>query len=203
MSTSDKSESTDEPTTKNQSAGTGTAVKELTPEAQALEYEMLRREMNVIRNRDLESVPLPDSWESAFAALASIGAEVDEIDDVLVDEWPEIDKDHLINREILLMTWSMARPENSVSGRPYLVIRGITTSGTRFRFSDGGTGICKQLCSITDNRVANNHRTPNAGLHLPNGLTVSKDYVTDHVDPNTGEPIKGTTYYLNPDATKR
>lgn len=168
-------------------------------EAEKLDMELHRQEVNRVRQRDFED-NLPTDWDSAFAALESIGATVQEIDEVIVDEWPEIDKKRLVNVDMLLMTWSMARPENSISGRPYLVVRGILRSGKRFRFTDGSAGVCKQLLSITDNRIAEGHQAPNAGLHVPHGLTVSENYTTDYIDPQSGEPIKGTTYYLNTEA---
>lgn len=135
----------------------------------------------------------PDTWESALFIMESIGATISEASEELADEYPLIEKDRLVNVECLFLTWNISSPQNESFGSPYMVVRGITRSGKRFRFVDGSTGICKTLISFTEKRINEGAKVPNAGLHLARGLRVSE---YDTVDAS-GNPIKAKTFYVD------
>jgi len=143
----------------------------------------------------LSEIELPDSFEAAVKALHGMGASVDNAAGVLEDEFPEIDKERLINREILLLTWSVSKPgEGEFGDGQYLVVRGITRDGKRFRFADGSTGVMAQLVGLTRKRInEKTHKVPNAGLLCPTGLTKSEYMYTDE----KGKQTPAKTYYVS------
>lgn len=144
---------------------------------------------------------LPESWDEAFSIMESIGAVVTNADEVLADDWPEIDKARLVNVECLLVTWSISDPRNETFGTPYLIVRGMTRSGKRFRFTDGSTGVCSQLIRLTEQRIKEGYAVPNSGLLCRNGLSRS-DYKTIVVNKDGEEvEIQATTFYINNEPT--
>lgn len=155
------------------------------------------REFNVVKQSDLEGDLLPDSWESAIAAMESIGATISRADEDLADDYPVIDKERLINRPFMALTWSISKPANESYGTPYIVVRGILRGGKRFRFTDGSTGICEQLIKLTEQRIKSGFAVPNAGLICPNGLRKS-EYTYRDTDKD-GNPVDApaSTFYID------
>jgi hypothetical protein len=141
----------------------------------------------------LSSIELPDSFEAALAAVQTIngGQVIDSSADVLADEWPEAAKKSLINVPFLAVTWSVSAPESSETGQ-YIVVRGMTKDGRRFRFADGSTGIMSQLVKLTRERVNAGHPAPNAGLLCEMGLSVSNYKTKDAA----GKAIDAETFYI-------
>lgn len=141
----------------------------------------------------LTAIELPDTFAAALAAVQTIngGQEVESSADVLADEWPEVAKKQLVNVPFLAVTWSVSAPESSETGQ-YIVVRGITKDGRRFRFADGSTGIMSQLVKLTRERINAGHPAPNAGLVCEMGLTSSKYKTTDAA----GKPIDAETFYV-------
>ena len=160
-----------------------------------LDADVMRTQFNKVRLNDDDA---PEDFGAALANLEAAGIKVDSTTDVVVDEFPEIDKAALVGRECIFLTWQLSRPESESFGQPFVVVRGITRDGQRFRFSDGSTGLFKQLVKITEKRIETNSRTPNAGLHVVYGLTAS-NYKVPHPDEkkaSQGVTIDATTYYL-------
>ena len=139
----------------------------------------------------LTEIAVPENFAQALDILASAGVEVSDASVDMADDFPEIAKEKLVNRPFLMLGWTVSDPETSENGQ-YVVVRGITSEGQRFRFADGSTGIFRQLARLTYERVQNGSATPNAGLLCPNGLSRS-DYTT-MID---GKPTKATTFYVN------
>lgn len=142
----------------------------------------------------LADITLPDSFDSALAAVQTIngGQVVEAAADVLADEWPEVAKKQLINVPFLAVTWSVSSPDSSETGQ-YIVVRGMTRDGRRFRFADGSTGIMSQLVKLTRERITAGHPAPNAGLLCEMGLSSSKYKTTDAA----GKPIDAETFYIS------
>jgi hypothetical protein len=141
----------------------------------------------------LADAKLPETWDEMVSLLNESGIEVELAVDVLADEWPVLEKKKLVNVPMMLATWSVSKPGDGDGVGQYIVVRGITKDGRRFRFADGSTGIFKQLAYLTEQRVVNGSATPNAGLYVPGGLTVSEyDYTDDK-----GNKSKAQTYYLS------
>jgi hypothetical protein len=140
----------------------------------------------------LSDVGLPESYQEAFKALEALGGTVEHAADVLADEWPLVEKESLVNVPFILMQWAISNPETSENGQ-YLVARGMTKEGARFRISDGGTGIKDQLISLTQRRMRDGHAAPNTGLLCAKGLRVSRYDTKDAA----GKTIKAETFYIN------
>jgi hypothetical protein len=145
---------------------------------------------NVAKLADLE---LPESYDQMLALLNESGIEIDNAAGVLADEWPLLEKKVLVNVPLILATWVVSEPGKGDNGGQYIVCRGMTKDGRRFRFADGSTGIFKQLVGLTKQRVQDGSATPNAGLLVNGGLTVSEYDYTDE----KGKVTKAQTYYLS------
>jgi hypothetical protein len=141
----------------------------------------------------LNDATLPETFDELRALLHESGIEVDHAAGVLADEWPVVEKKTLINKPFLLATWVVSEPGKGDFENQYIVCRGITKDGKRFRFADGSTGVFRQLAKLTEERVVNGSATPNAGLFVPGGLTVSQ---YDYKDEK-GKTTKAETYYLS------
>lgn len=139
-----------------------------------------------------DNITLPESMDEALALFRDSGIQVDQASVVMPDEFPEIDKKDLVNVPMMLLTWNISNPERGEFEGQYIVVRGITQSGKRFRFSDGSTGIFAQLRKLTGIRVQQGSPTPNAGLLINKGL-VKSDYTFTN---DQGKPQNATTYYL-------
>ena len=140
----------------------------------------------------LSALALPDSYQSALDALKAIGGDIELAAVALADEWPLVEKESLVNVPFLAMQWAISNPEGAENGQ-YIVVRGMTKEGSRFRISDGGTGIMAQLVTLTHKRIADGHAAPNTGLLCAKGLRVSKYDTKDAA----GKPIKAETFYIN------
>ena len=139
-----------------------------------------------------EDVQAPATFDDAVALLNAQGVTIDTAAVVMPDEFPEVDKKDLVNVPLMLLTWNISDPTKSEFEGQYIVVRGITRMGKRFRFSDGSTGIFQQLRKLTGVRRAQGYATPNAGLVIEKGL-VKSDYT--FLDEK-GKPANATTYYL-------
>lgn len=78
----------------------------------------------------------------------------------------------------------------------YALVRGMTQNGAKFRFSDGSTGIYRQLSEWMAKR-----EEQFVPLMVPNGLTSSTYTVRDDegnpILTKDGNETKATTYYLD------
>lgn len=140
-----------------------------------------------------EDVQLPESWEDFAQLLKAEGIQLDHAAGVLADEWPEIDKERLVNTPLAIATWTISEPGKGDFDGQYVVVRGMTKDGQRFRFADGSTGVFRQLRKLTGERVRDGHPTPNAGLYAPRGLRVSEYEYTD----DRGNKSKAKTFYIS------
>lgn len=96
------------------------------------------------------------------------------------------DKETLIGVPLAFIQWEFKASEQY--GSEYVVVNYVDmNTGVKGVFSDGGSGICKQLSEITDKRIEAGLPGYN-GLTVPNGLRRS-DYTT----PNG---VKASTYWL-------
>lgn len=146
---------------------------------------------NVAKLQDVQE--LPETWDDLRALLSHSGIDVGIAADELADEWPQVEKKTLINKTLMLATWTISEPGKGDFEGQFIVVRGMTKDGQRFSFADGSTGIYRQLVRLTETRVKNGAATPNAGLYVPGGLTVSE---YEHTDEK-GKKTKAQTYYLS------
>ena len=145
---------------------------------------------NVVR---FENATLPESFDELAAMLHDAGITIEHAAGVLADEWPVVEKKSLVNRPFILATWVVSEPGKGDFESQYIVCRGITKDGKRFRFADGSTGVFRQLAKLTEERVKAGSASANAGLVVPGGLTVSE---YDYKDEK-GKVTKASTYYLS------
>lgn len=144
----------------------------------------------------LETATLPETFADMEKLLKEAGIIVEHASGVLADEWPLVEKKRLVNVPFILATWTVSKaddPNNAGSGQ-YIVCRGMTKDGKRFRFADGSTGIMAQLVKLTKERIADGgYSAPNAGLLVPAGLTASEYSFIDE----KGKATPATTFYLS------
>lgn len=142
----------------------------------------------------LSSIPMPETWEDAMAFAESV-AHISTSSEDLPDEWPEVDKEKLVNVPFFIVAWTISDPADMEYGQQYVVVRGITRMHQRFRFTDGSTGIYAQLRRLTAQRLKREDAAPyaNSGLVCENGLTKSE--YTKNVN---GQPTRAVTYYIQP-----
>ena len=142
----------------------------------------------------LSSIPMPETWEDAMAFAESV-AHISKSSEDLPDEWPEVDKEKLVNVPFFVVAWTISDPADMEYGQQYVVVRGITRMHQRFRFTDGSTGIYAQLRRLTAQRLKREDAAPyaNSGLVCENGLTKSE--YTKNVN---GQATRATTYYIQP-----
>lgn len=168
-----------------------------------LERQVMRQEFNAVT---VKGDAIPDNYDAAIAAILAAGITLDDTADIIVDEWPEIDKQELVNMPFVLANWTLSRSESEVYGTPFLTFRGVTASGRKFRFSDGSfkSGLAAEVMEITTKRLDAGSKTPNAGLIVSSGLTASEYDVEipDPKDPNKTITIQATTYYIKPASKK-
>lgn len=101
------------------------------------------------------------------------------------------DKKSLLNTPMLIIAWVFAAGD---FGDEFVVVRAMTERGDKVIFTDGSTGISRQLREYED-------RTGRAGgMMVPRGLRVS-EYDTDANGQPTSDPTmaegRGATFYLN------
>lgn len=140
----------------------------------------------------LATMPLPESYDDALALFESV-TEISDASEDLADEWPEIDKDRLVNVPFLIVAFTISSAEDSEYGSQYVVVRGITATNQRFRFTDGSTGVFRQLVRLWKTRSENPATAPfaNVALKCPNGLTRSEyNKIVD------GKNTRAVTHYI-------
>lgn len=112
--------------------------------------------------------------------------------DVLGDGFTITEKEALLNIPLLILDWS----EHLGDSGPYASVRAITSDNRKVRFSDGSTGIYRQLTELFLKGVER-------GILVRTGLTKSDYFVNEKTGEitktNPGDPKvwkKATTYYL-------
>lgn len=152
---------------------------------------------------------LPD--EAEYRSISSLADAIELVEEyhgvapvsapeVLGDGFTRIDdkgKRALCGLPLFVMSWEFSQSETTLnddgSPKEYVTCRLISERGGRVIkavFSDGSTGIYRQLRSYTDREGRQ------AGLMVPNGLRAS-DFT--YTDPHSGERSPATTYYFNLD----
>lgn len=130
-----------------------------------------RQESRAFNEVSIMDPSLFASFEDAVAAFEEMGITVDTADSTTVgDGFTAIDKAELINRKCLFITWHLDSGANRIGDRGFLIIRGVTQDGIRFRITDGSTGLAQELRELSTKRTKAGQTGANAGLILPRGL---------------------------------
>lgn len=168
--------------------------------------EVMRPDFNITREQ-LETVT---DFASAMALATTVHGDIETSNAVRVAG--ENEKAKLVDLPMVLLEWHFIQSEkyqdNSDGTREYVevlcVVENPDKTVTKWRFSDGGTGIAKQLRDWTDA-----HGGRSGGVAVPHGIRVSR-YA---LDPVTRQPLTreaqrgydrrnmnypiGTTYYVD------
>jgi len=99
------------------------------------------------------------------------------------------DKRQLIGVPLVIIQWRFSAGDYGTMVNAAV----MTQDGRKLIVNDGSTGIMQQLLDVTDKRAEKNHPTPQAGLLVKEGLTVSDYTFTDA----KGETAPASTFYLS------
>lgn len=105
-------------------------------------------------------------------------------------------KDELVNRPVGLRAW---RFKSGDIGEYVVVFAVLHGTNEHVIFTDGSTGIYKQLSKVSTDRLNSNHPAPFEYLKVANGLRVSEYGLNEDNRPAAdGEKVvgKGRTFYL-------
>jgi hypothetical protein len=142
---------------------------------------------------DTEALGEITSFEDAVRALSEAGVAAEEMSAygsgfTVLDKK---DKTRLVGEDFVILEWRFN--DSKLSDEGFVSFSAVTKDGRKFVVNDGGTGIRRQLVSVTRKRQKAGHRTPNNGLMVRGGLTSSTYNTTDA----EGRDIEATTYYLS------
>jgi hypothetical protein len=134
------------------------------------------------------------SFDDAVKFLAAKGYTVETAADMLSDGFTGIEKKKLVNRSFVIVDAKISLSNDYGDDGQFAVVKVFTQDGGKFRFTDGGTGICQQIGMLMSKRA---DKGGAVGVVIPGGL-VDSEY--DYTDESTGEVTKAHTFYLNTDS---
>lgn len=142
----------------------------------------------ILSTVDDETLSKINSWEDALALLQSHGVEVTDITDY-GDGFVGVEKDTLVNIPMVVLDYTISYngeyKDDSGNVMPFVVVRAFTSDGRKVRFTDGSTGLCKQVLGFAKRGVK-------GGIRCPKGLTVSE---YDYIDEK-GKHTPAKTFYF-------
>lgn len=94
------------------------------------------------------------------------------------------EKKDLIGIQMMLLEWEQGK--NVSKGEGFIIVRAVTVNNDKVIFTDGSTGIWRQLTQFTEQTG----RT--SGMYAQEGLRVSRYTFTDE----TGKEKDAETYYI-------
>jgi hypothetical protein len=108
------------------------------------------------------------------------------------------EKETLVNVPFFIRGVRFAHDESQDAD--YAVVYVVSRNNEMFIFTDGSTGIYKQLLAEVARRANDGHPTPAANIMVANGLRVSEYFVnetTGEISQTGGKGFRqGATYYL-------
>lgn len=134
------------------------------------------------------------SFEDALAILNASGVVAESISDFGAG-FTVVDKARLVNVPFVILEWRFNASELNDAG--FVSLSVVTKNNDKWIINDGSTGILQQLIRITRVRRQRKHATPQNGLAVPAGLSVSNYKFTDA----EGKERPASTYYLNESPT--
>ena len=134
------------------------------------------------------------SFEDALAILNASGVVAESISDFGAG-FTVVDKARLLNVPFVILEWRFNSSELNDAG--FVSLSVVTKNGDKWIINDGSTGILQQLIRVTRVRRQRKHATPQNGLAVPAGLSVSNYKFTDA----EGKERPASTFYLNESPT--
>lgn len=152
----------------------------------------------IIRSDDLAEI---DSWDDAQKLFKRLGVDAPDAADVAGDGFTGLrkdDKERLIGTECLCMSWSFVQSDDT--GSEYVLMNIITKAGEKYRVSDGGAGIYRQMLRYSKDIGC--YPDGGVGLWMRRGFRASKYYEAKDRDGNAvlgdnGKPVKARTFYID------
>ena len=135
-----------------------------------------------------------NSFEAALAILNAAGVVAESISDFGAG-FTVVDKARLVNVPFVILEWRFNTSEFNDAG--FVSLSVVTKNDDKWIINDGSTGILQQLIRVTRIRRQRKHATPQNGLAVPAGLSVSNYRYTDA----DGKERPASTYYLNESPT--
>jgi hypothetical protein len=138
-------------------------------------------------------------FDSAMRVFADAGVIAESISDYGTG-FTVVEKDRLVGVPFIIAEWrfnSGSYKDENGDSRQFVSAACVTKSGDKWVINDGGTGIAEQLATVTRRRLAKGHATPQNGLLVPAGLTVSHYERED--EKGIMQPAK--TFYLSESPT--
>ena len=129
-----------------------------------------------------------DDFNSAMNLVAAYSLTAINVNDTIANHFPVIDKEELLNRPFMVLR--AREVKNSEQGTRYWTLWVITKDNERGMFSDGSTGIARQLDAV----AAENYGTLEGKPFMTGGLRVSRYTYTD----DSGKKSDAKTFYLKP-----
>jgi hypothetical protein len=132
------------------------------------------------------------SFEDAVKFLAEKGFTVATAEDLLSDGFNGVEKAKLVNRTFIIIDAKVSESDDYTNAdgesSSFAVVKVMTQDGKKFRFTDGGTGVCLQIQTLLAKREGGA-----VGVIVPGGL-VDSEY--PYVDSD-GNKSMAHTFYLN------
>lgn len=130
-------------------------------------------------------------------AIAGAGLEESQLSFVASPYRVVKDKNELVNQPFYIRFFRIAIDEKT--DRPYVVVYAITRGDEMVIFTDGSTGVFRQLTKEAQRRIDEGHPVPNGAILVLNGLRVS-EYGIDKDGKPVGSGVKpdsmAETFYL-------
>lgn len=134
------------------------------------------------------------TFDEALAILSASGVVAESISDFGAG-FTVVDKARLVNVPFVILEWRFNSSELNDAG--FVSLSVVTKNNDKWVINDGSTGILQQLIRVTRVRRQRKHATPQNGLAVPAGLSVSNYRYTDA----EGKERPASTYYLNESPT--
>lgn len=157
---------------------------------------LVHNEATLIDDAALASI---GSFRDAAALLDRMGVEAESASDYGTG-FKVVDKATLVGQPFLIIEWRFN--DGDFGGRQFVSVAAVTKDDRKVIFNDGGTGVCKQLATVTQQRRDRGHRNPQAGLLVESGLTATSYWFNEDTGETSSQAQSGkgwgpaTTYYL-------
>jgi hypothetical protein len=118
-----------------------------------------------------------DSFATAMALAEEMGGGAVEDSDSYGDGFEGLEtkeKTRLVGVPLVFVSWSFANGD--FGDDPFVVVWCVTEKGDKYRFTDGSSGLARQLFDVSKTRIQTNHPSPYAGLAVRKGLVQSRPY---------------------------
>lgn len=148
--------------------------------------ELARRDL--LTDDDLANIV---NFDDAIRALAALNLDAADSMADYGTGFEVVDKEKLIGIPFIILQWAFHQSDLNDDG--FVAAHVVTADGRKCIITDGSTGVCAQLRTVTEKREKAGKQNTHGALHVPGGL-VRSDYKFTDAD---GKERPATTYYLS------